>query len=274
MKTLILAIQDHAGPQAAALLKHTQAAGILSWADCTRTKLSDFRDYLNDTVAMSSVHTYLAVFKSILGRYEEEVDIPCKNFRDVLKAKNDHPVKAYLTMEELERLERVETKSDKERFVLACFIVSAYTGMRISDTLRVEPENILNGYLNYVSVKTKIHATVPCRERIPAYIKEIRTSKVRISEAGYNKAIRRLCKRAGISERVKVRRGGIDAVKEKWECVSSHTARISFCSNLSALEVPLLEVKQMAGHSTTAMTERYIANGAIKISDKALAFFQ
>ena len=58
------------------------------------------------------------------------------------------------------------------------------------------------------------------------------------------------------------------------EKFSRNTARISFVSNLASLGAPVLEIKQMAGHTNTQMTERYIANGAIKISDAAKAYFR
>lgn len=274
MKTFLQAIQDNAGTQAAALTKHLTTKGLNDWNDLTKVNLCDFRDYLTKAVATSSAKTYLAVLKTVIGRYEDEGLIPCNQFRTILTAKNDKPVKTYLTTDELHQLEQVDIKSLAERYVLYCFLVGAYTGMRISDTLAATKENIQNNRLSYVSIKTGVHATIPCSERVKEYLEYLNDHRMEISQMGYNKAIRRLCQRAGITERVKVRRGGKDAVKEKWECISSHSARISFCTNLAGLDVPMTDLKQMAGHTNIQMTERYIVNTEINLSERALKYFE
>lgn len=271
MKTLYQAIEAHAGAQAPALLLHLGACEITNWDDLTKAHLSDLRDHLLESVAPSSCKTYLAVFKAILTRYEDEVTLP-KGWREMMKSKGDKPVKTFLSMAELELLEGVKVKNESEQKVLDEFLISAYTGMRISDTREVTRENIIDGTLSYVAIKTGVHASLPMKRGIIERIERARgTEELPLST--YNRVIRRLCKRAGLTQSVKVRHGGKDEVKEKWECVSSHTARISFVSNLAALGVPIIEISKMAGHTSTGMTERYIANGAIQVSSKAMAFF-
>lgn len=273
MKSLKDIISAKAGQQAPALLRYLQESGINDWQDLTRINLNDFRDLVTERVAQSSARTYFAVFKAILARYEDDVDF-CKDFRTILKAKNEKPVKTYLTMKELERLETVECKSDIERYVLDEFLIGAYTGMRISDAREVSEENLANGFLSYVSIKTGIHAVVPLKEGIAERIRRVQANECSITLVGYNKALRRLCKRAGITERVKVFKAGEHDKGEKWEFVSSHTARISFCTNLSKLGVPTIEISRLAGHTSQSMTERYIVPTQVELSSKALKYFQ
>lgn len=273
MKTLKQAIADHAGQAAPALLKHLALSGIGDWGDLTKANLSDFRDALGERVAASSAKTYIATLKALMGRYEDEGVFPCKDFRTVLHAKNDSPVKTYLTKDELDRLERMPVKNDNEKFVLYSFLVGAYTGMRVSDVREVSGENIEDGMLTYVSIKTGVHATVPCSERTEGYIRWLRENDSDITLAGYNNIIRRLCRRAGINERVKVRHGGRDMIKEKWECVSSHTARISAATNLAVAGTPLCDIRQILGHTNEQMTSRYVASHKVKLNDRAMAYF-
>ena len=91
---------------------------------------------------------------------------------------------------------------------------------------------------------------------------------------GYNKAIRRLCKRAGLTERVKVFKAGEHDKGEKWEFVSSHTARISFASNLANLGVPLIDISRMLGHTSVVTTQRYIINTKPELDARALRYFR
>lgn len=271
--TLIQAISKDAGAQAPALLKHLAESGIGDWGDLTKSRLYDFRDMLTGEVAASSARTYFAAFKSILARYVDEVAIP-KDYGEILRARNEKPVKTWLTPAELKRLEGVEAHGDTERQVLYQFLIGAYTGMRISDIRNVTDENIMDGQLTYVSEKASVKSTVPCGGRIRGYILWVQEHERAISLAGYNKAIRRLCRRAGITGRVKVFRAGRTEAGEKWRYVSSHTARISFCTNLAGLGVPLLDISRMAGHTGTSMTERYIVNEKVALPKAAREYFR
>lgn len=271
--TFQLVIQSKAGKQAPSLLRHLRECGIVKWEDLTKANLNDFRDHVTERVASSSARTYFAVLKAILKRYEDDMDF-CKDYASILKAKNEKPIKTFLTMKELERLEQVEIKSEVEQYVLDEFLIGAYTGMRISDAREVSEENMANGYLSYVSIKTGIHAVVPLKPGVAERIKRVQASDVTVSLMGYNKAIRRLVQRAGITERVKVFKAGERLAGEKWEYVSSHTARHSFCTNLAIMGAPLHQISMLAGHTSIAMTDRYIIKTMPELSSKTLKFFQ
>lgn len=274
MKTLFEAISAHAGGQTQALLRHLNDSGIKDWAGLTKSNLSDFRDHLISSVATSSSRTYLAVLKGILARYEEDIDIPCKTYRDVLKMKNEKCVKTFLNPNELKALEETQPNGQTELMVKCQFLIGAYTGMRISDIKGVTPENIENGYIRYVSQKTSIEALIPCSERVARLITITASYKQDISLCGYNKAIRRLCKRAGITDKVKVFKAGKTIIGEKWEFVSSHTARISFATNLAACNVPILSISKLCGHTSVTTTQHYIVDQAVKLNDLAMEYLR
>ena len=127
------------------------------------------------------------------------------------------------------------------------------------------------GVLRYVAQKTGAHIEVPCRREVAGWLAEIRRlGGFSLSTPGYIKTLRRLCERAGIDSEVKVRKAGRDFTARKWECVSGHTARISFCTNLAVAGVPLCDIKTLAGHTSEAMTERYIAAHTPKLGSRAL----
>ncbi len=273
MRTLHDAIQAKAGQQAPALMKYLTACGLNDWEDLTKANLNDFRDYVTEQVAQSSARTYFAVFKAVLRRYEDDVDF-CKDYASILKVSSKKPLKTFLTMKELERLERVEVKSPQEQLVLDEFLIGAFTGMRISDARLITEENMVNGSISYVSVKTGIHAVVPMKEGIAERIRRIQANDCTITLMGYNKALRRMVKRAGITERVTIYKAGETLKGEKWQYCSSHTARISFATNLSILGVPLMDIKQLMGHTDVSMTIRYIVPTKVELSNKALKFFQ
>lgn len=273
MRTLHEAIQAHAKGAVPALTRYLNECELNDWDDLTRANLNDFRDHVAERVAQSTARTYFAVFKAILKRYEDDAPI-CKDYAEILKAKNEKPVKTFLTVKELERLERVQVKKPNEQIVLDEFLIGAYTGMRISDAREISEENMANGCISYVSIKTGVHAVVPMKAGIAERIRRVQANESEMPLASYNKIIRRLCKRAGITERVKVFKAGEHDKGEKWEFVSSHTARQSFCTNLSILGVPIIEISKLAGHTSTAMTERYIVKTNVNLCDRALKYFK
>ena len=273
MRTLHEAIQAHAKGAVPALTRYLNECELNDWDDLTRANLNDFRDHVAERVAQSTARTYFAVFKAILKRYEDDAPI-CKDYAEILKAKNEKPVKTFLTVKELERLEHVEVKKPNEQIVLDEFLIGAYTGMRISDAREISEENMANGCISYVSIKTGVHAVVPMKAGIAERIRRVQANESEMPLASYNKIIRRLCKRAGITERVKVFKAGEHDKGEKWEFVSSHTARQSFCTNLSILGVPIIEISKLAGHTSTAMTERYIVKTNVNLCDRAMKYFK
>ena len=273
MRTLHEAIQAHAKGAAPALTRYLNECRLNDWEDLTRANLNDFRDLVTERVAQSTARTYFAVFKAILKRYEDDADF-CKDYANILKAKNEKPVKTFLTMKELERLERVEVKTEYERIVLDEFLIGAYTGMRISDAKEISEENMANGYISYVSIKTGVHAVVPMKAGIAERIRRVQANECDVNLMTYNRVLRGLCKRAGITERVKVFKAGEHKKGEKWQYVSSHSGRISFASNLANLGVPLIDISRMLGHQNIQTTMRYIVNTKPEIDPRALKFFK
>lgn len=265
------ALEASGGSQAAALAKHLDAAGIEGWRDLTKAGLYAFRDRLLETVAPSTAKTYLAAMRAFLNRWADDAPVPCREWPDILKARNDRPVRVHLDPDELGRLEAAETRTPGERLAKLLFLTCAWTGMRMSDAMAAGPENIRGGVLRYVSIKTGAHVEVPCRPGVADWLGEIRKAGgFSMTTAGYNKTLRRLCRRAGLRAEVRARRGGRDYTAEKWECVSGHTARISFCTNLAVAGVPLCDIKTLAGHTSESMTERYIAAHTPKLGSRAL----
>lgn len=273
MRTLQEALIMHGGKNATCIIKHLGNAGISRWEDCTKAALADFVDELAGNVCRASAHTYCATLKAVLGRYSEDAPIPCKDVHTALKCRNERCQKTYLTPDEIERLERVIPYNDREKFVKLCFLVSTKTGMRISDTMRVDMNNIIDGHLTYVSEKTSIEATIPISERVKGWIEQLNGLK-RPSLATYDSAIKKLCRRAGIDSEVKVFKAGKERICAKWECVSSHTARVSFCTNLSQLNVSLNDIAVLAGHTSQTMTANYIVRTTPKLSETALDFLK
>ena len=274
MRTLSEAIDKmgNRGGAGDSLRKHLATVNINIWADIDRASLYEFRDALAKAVAPSTARTVCANFKALLNRYSDELDLP-KDWEKILTVKNEKPLRTYLTPDELARFEQVETKSKAEAIVKAQSLVEAYTGARVSDIMELTPENIVDGVLTYVSKKTGVRASVPVSRRVEwwiAYAQEHREDEP--SLPGRNIIIRRLAKKAGITDTVVVFRAGKTLKTPKYEQLSSHSFRISFVTNLQKSGMDMLSLSRLAGHRNLQMTERYCAPTTPTLTKEAMAY--
>lgn len=259
------------GVQGKALAYHLREIGVTSWRSLNIAALWKFRDELARTVAPSTVKTYCASLAALIERNSDKLRLP-SDWRKVLQARNETPIKTYLTPEELARLRGVAPSTKKQAYVKAVFLAAAVTGQRLSDIKATKPEAVQGGVLSYNSIKTGQTATVPVSASTEALIHEASEFNGSITVKGFNEIIRELCRKAGINTRVRVFKAGKALTGEKWQFVSSHTARISFCTNLARMGVPILDISRMAGHSSISMTERYIVPTAPRLNEQAMRY--
>ena len=126
--------------------------------------------------------------------------------------------------------------------------------------------------LMYVSQKTKIQATVPLKPIVRELLSS--TPRKEISDVAFNDILRNICLNSGITEQVKVFKSGKVAECEKYLCVSSHTARRSFATNLYLRGADLYSISKMMGHASVEQTTRYICCGLREQSEQVLEYFK
>lgn len=244
------------------------------WKDFSKLNIIDFIDYISGKVAQSSQKTYCAMIKSVLNMYCEEVDIPCKNYADMLTVRNVKSSNTWLTEEELLKLISYNPENGIEKYVRNLFIIGAYTGCRHSDFMKLDKTNIVNGNLVYVSQKTNIQACIPLKPIVLNYLPNFSDEKLKnCSDTTFNRTIRDICRKCGITEHIKLFQAGKEEVGEKWEFVSSHTARRSFATNLYLLGLDIFTISKMMGHSSVDITSRYIVCQMKELPEMVMKYF-
>lgn len=273
MKTLEQTIAKMERGAAQSLRKHLGAVGISSWEDMTRSALYDLKDHLGEAVAPSSAKQILSNLRALLNRVKDEVDLPA-DFAKILAVKGDTSRATYLNPAELKAFEAVKVKGAKARLVQVEFLIEAFTGARISDVMGFTAENFAGGYLTYTSKKTRVTATVPVSEKTKGWIlyaQEHRDEEPTLMSR--NRIIRRIAKAAGIDTPVKTRHGGVEKVTPKWEVLTSHCGRRSCATNLVAAGASLTETRFTMGHTSEAMSSRYVCESKPNLSAKAMRYF-
>ena len=245
--------------------------GVPTWEDITDRNMKELKEALEKRMCANSVRSYFLRLKAILNDNKMEVSIPSTRYSAILKKKEEPSQGTYLTEKEIEAFENVQTYTENEAYTKAVFLISCYTGCRHSDAMNIEAENIHNGVLSYVSQKTRIESQLPAHKNIYKYLGKFPTDYA-IGDNVLNDNIRSLAERAGINERIKVFKAGKAIIAPKYELLSSHSARRSFCTNLFMRGVDILTISRLAGHSSTQMTQRYIV-AQKGLSENAMAFF-
>lgn len=275
MRTLQEALlkMENKGGAGQSLRKHLVAAGITEWEHINRSSLYDFRDAVMDSVAPSTAHTLFAVAKAFLNRYSDAVSLP-EDWKEILSARNQKPMRTYLNETELKMLEDAPVHTTKQKYVKNVFLICAYTGLRVSDAINLTTENIADGYIRFVAQKTKKAGAIPLKPGLEKRIEWLAEHKdVSVTLVSYNRAVRKMCKDAGIDEEVVVFKAGKEIKGPKWMFVSSHVARISTATCLSKRGASTNDVMNILQHSNPATTNRYIIRDKMELTAPAMGFF-
>jgi integrase len=170
----------------------------------------------------------------------------------------------YLKEQEIEALRALELDDEEEISVRDLFLIGCETGLRFSDFSRLQPHHIKKDRIEIHQQKGKAKVTVPiCSEVLEQLLEKYDNAPPQYdSVTEFNRAIRVLCMRAGIDESVTLLKTHAnrryEAVYKKYELVSSHTCRRSFCTNhfLHGMPVPL--IMAVSGHRTERAFMRYL----------------
>ena len=186
----------------------------------------------------------------------------------------------YLTESELEAIATLPLDTQYLDRVRDQFILLSWTGCRYSDLGKLNKSNIItkNGreYFKIEQQKTGARPTIPILHPVRAILEKYDYNVPRpVSNQKFNLFIKQVAKMAGLTDEVTITRtemaevpGKRKRVKqaakrvtqryEKWQCVSAHTARRSFASNMYVRGIPTLAIMAVTGHRTEKAFLSYI----------------
>jgi integrase len=143
------------------------------------------------------------------------------------------------------------------------FIIGCWTGLRFSDYTNIHKENIICNRLKLVTQKTKQIVLIPLHSSVKAILEKYNYElPPAISNQKFNDYIQEVCKACEINEQYSkrlTRAGKAEIiVGEKWEFISSHTARRSFATNWYKRGMPTMLIMAITGHKTEKEFKKYI----------------
>jgi integrase len=224
----------------------------------------EFVEYLKSQNLM--LPTVSSIFAKLITSLKRagKLGYPVVDGYENIKIKHENSCAVYLTIEELERLNALtnlskEAKACRDRFLLGCF-----TALRISDYRNISVEkNFIGNFIHIKTRKTGEPVIIPIHPVIYDILKRNNNSIPLIpSQQAFGASIKRICKKAGITNPVLWERTvGKKIVRKripKYKLVSSHTARRSGATNMYLAGISTARIMLLTGHKTEQAFFRYI----------------
>jgi len=221
---------------------------------------------LNDTISkyFSTLKTFMQW--SLDRNYHSNTTFKHNQFSAKKKSKNEIVT---LSEEELIQIYELDLSNNPLREkVRDLFCFAAYTGQRWSDIEQFRKEDIRDGWWVFESKKTKATMKVPLTgfthpalEILVKYDYELPN----LIQQTFNKEIKKVGKKAGISESVTLYRYSgntkIPITKPKYQFMASHMARRSCVTILLQKGVPATTIMKLTGHKDLKTLMRYENTG-------------
>lgn len=238
----------------------------LTFEDITEAFKADFIAYLqaqglkNNTVRLmlNKLRTFI---KNAHKRGIVSEDITKRVKLSIPEEETDN---TYLTEREIETLYNMEGMGERLENVRDLFLIGCLTGLRFSDFTQIREENIQQIEHNGKQVECLVKSSKKTNNRVfipltnpmlKATLQKhgMKAPKV-ISSQKLNAYLKELAQLAGFTDEVELN----GKVYQKWEKVTSHTARRSFATNAYKRGVPVPDIMKFTGHKTIAAFMKYI----------------
>ncbi len=259
----------------------------------TRNKIAKYEESLKRKLAIESIdNTELNLFKRFLIdlKYNQNtilVDFTniktiCRHAKTSLNVneeifnwslKKEKNSIIYLNFDEIKKISELENLPDFLDNARDWLVISCYTGQRVSDFMmfdktktrsEIEQGERTVTYIEFTQKKTNQNIVLPLHPEVIKILDKRNGDFPRaISDVKYNKYIKLVAQKAGITESVngskleaKINRK-VKKVYPKYELITSHIGRRSFATNFYG-EIPTPLIMSATGHQSEKMFLNYI----------------
>lgn len=236
----------------------------LEFRSITQTFFNDFVAFLQELGLSTNTIWHKTVSLKAVMKAANEQELTDNTKYQLFKNVSEESQAIALSENELDILARFDfSSSARLERTRDLFLVGCWTGLRFSDFTRIREENIKDDMITIQQQKTNEFVTIPLH---PVFLRiwEKYNGNLpgNISNQKFNDNLKDVCREAGLTEHVikSITKGGKKqtTIYEKWQLVSSHTARRSFATNLYKSGFPSISIMQITGHKTESCFLKYI----------------
>jgi integrase len=177
---------------------------------------------------------------------------------------SEDPFKIYLNESEMKSIIDFDfSQNERLERVRDVFVLGYYTGQRYSDYSKYNAKQFENKCIVLLQQKTAKKVIVPVEKNVMDIMEKYNWVLPTISAQKFNEYLKEVCKAVGICNlisRTHTHGSERETVQyQKWELVSSHTARRSFATNMYvSKKIQAYEIMLVTGHSTEKDFKKYI----------------
>jgi integrase len=218
---------------------------------------------LKKCFTQNSVGKYIRALKVMLNEAKRE-GVNNENAYSEFHVFNEEVDNIYLDENELTILKNADLKSTPHLDrVRDWFLLLAWTGCRFSDLEKIARTDIKDGFITFRQQKTNAKVTIPLH---PVVLKVLEKYNYvmpnSISNQKFNDFIKEAAKFAEIDSPEVITKtiGGVlkSVTMPKYDLITSHTGRRSFCTNMYKHGLPTLMIMSISGHKTEKSFLKYI----------------
>lgn len=230
---------------------------------------TDFVSYLSDQgYAQNTIGKHIKTLKMFMSKSLEEKlhsnrDFQFRSFKGISKKSFN----IYLNESELNSLYEKDL-SDNSDYDKArdAFLVLCETGLRISDYSKVDV-NIKTDeagvkLIHLSQAKTDGEVVIPVSVRLETLLKKYGGTLPRIHDQYINRDIKKVAELCKINEVLRWNEKKLGKSYEKtclkWEKITCHTGRRTFCTNAYLSGIPTIAIMMISGHSTETNFLKYL----------------
>ena len=212
----------------------------------------------------NTVGKHVQILKLMLNEAQAKGICTIPNLQKMFYVFKENADTVYLDETELQQLKDTDlSKTPHLDKVRDWFLLLAWTGCRFSDLSKITKKDLKGDFISFRQQKTNKKVTIPLHpvvvEVLEKYNYDLPTE---ISNQKFNEYIKEVCKIARLTDKESTTRTIGGALKtetfEKWQLVSSHTGRRSFCTNMYKRGLPTLMIMKISGHTTEKAFLGYI----------------
>jgi len=242
--------------------------------------------------SLNYIGTQIKILKTIMNASHEKGFHNTTDFnKRYFKKPTEEVFNIYLNQDELKKIQKLDLSDFQQKrinkdFVITksrlenardLFLISANTGLRVSDFNSLTTKNIINDKgSNYVSLITKKNSkrlTIPINIVVQSILKKGNGKPPkRMSEQHINYCLKELGELAKINEIIQkeITKGGVKIKTDyaKYELITNHTGRRSFCTNAYKSGMPTIDIMAISGHSTEKVFYGYIKVDDLERAEK------
>lgn len=240
----------------------------LSYERITLDFYYDFLKFLQDKgFSNNYISNHIKMLKTIMNyawehKFHNNLDFKSKSF-----SKTEEEVhNIYLTTGELKTINQL-TLTGRMDNARDLFIIASNTGLRVSDFNRLTKENIKSkdgtNYIEIKSQKTKGTVVIPINGIVQKILdKRNGSPPYKMPDQNINMLLKKIARKAKLNDMIRIEKtiGGQKTIieKPKYDLISSHSGRRSFCTNAYKSGMPTYDIMRISGHKTELSLYRYI----------------